>query len=55
MRSSTFGAIGAAGPLQRDCPLLSSPELEQVGRLLRIANAPAIELSTPALSLALRR
>lgn len=45
----------AAGPVRRDYPLLSTPELEQVRRLMTIANAPVLELKTAELSISLRR
>jgi oxaloacetate decarboxylase alpha subunit len=45
----------AAGPLQRDYPLLSTPELDQARRLMQIANLPSVELRSGELSLQLRR
>jgi oxaloacetate decarboxylase alpha subunit len=45
----------AAGPLRRTFPLLKSPELLQVQRLLRIANLPVVDLRCEELSLSLRR
>jgi oxaloacetate decarboxylase alpha subunit len=44
-----------AGPLQRVFPLLSSPELEQVSRLMRVAKSPVVQLITADLSVTLRR
>ncbi|SFU20693.1 pyruvate carboxylase [Paraburkholderia aspalathi] len=44
----------AAGPLKRDYPLLSSPEMEQVGRLMKLANLPVVQMQSEGLSLTLR-
>jgi oxaloacetate decarboxylase alpha subunit len=44
----------AAGPLKRDYPTMSSPELEQAAKLLKIANLPAIRLQSETLSISLR-
>lgn len=44
----------AAGPLKRDYPLLSSPEMEQVGRLMKLANLPVVQMRSEGLSLTLR-
>jgi oxaloacetate decarboxylase alpha subunit len=45
-----------AGPVKRDFPLLSSsPELDQVQRLIRIAKSPVVQVRSAALSLDLRR
>lgn len=44
----------AAGPLKRDYPLLSSPELEQVTRLMKIVNIPVVQMRSAGLSVALR-
>lgn len=45
----------AAGPVKRDYPLLSSPELDQVRRLLQIANLPLVQIKSQAMSVTLRR
>ena len=45
----------AAGPVRRDYPLLSSPELEQVRKLMTIANVPVVELRSAGLDISLRR
>ena len=45
----------AAGPVKRDFPLLSSPELDQVQRLMRVAKSPVVQIRLAALSLDLRR
>jgi len=44
-----------AGPAKRDFPLLSSPELEQVARLMRIVKEPVLQLRSAGLSVDLRR
>lgn len=44
----------AAGPLRRDYPTMSSPELEQAAKLLKIANLPAIQMQSENLSISLR-
>jgi oxaloacetate decarboxylase (Na+ extruding) subunit alpha len=44
----------AAGPLKRDYPTMSSPELEQASKLLKIANLPVIRLQSEHLSISLR-
>jgi oxaloacetate decarboxylase alpha subunit len=45
----------AAGPVKRDYPLLSSPELEQVHRLMRLAKSPVVQIRSARLSVDLRR
>lgn len=45
----------AAGPVRRDFPGLSSPELEHVRRLMRIASAPLVQIRSAALDVTLRR
>jgi oxaloacetate decarboxylase alpha subunit len=44
-----------AGPLRRDLALLSSPELDRVGRLMRIAKAPVVQIRSAEMSLSLHR
>ena len=44
-----------AGPLKRTYPLLSSPEIEQVSKLMKIANSPVVKLTTATMSVSLRR
>lgn len=44
-----------AGPIKRVFPLLSSPELDQVARLMRIARAPVVQLRSAELSVDLFR
>jgi len=45
----------AAGPVKTSYPLLSTPELEQVRRLMRVARAPVVEIKSSLLNLSLRR
>lgn len=45
----------AAGPVRRDYPLLSSPELEQMRKLMQVATMPVVELKSAGLTLSLRR
>ncbi len=45
----------AAGPVKTTYPYLSSPELDQVGRLMKIANSPVVQIRAPDFKLALRR
>jgi oxaloacetate decarboxylase alpha subunit len=45
----------AAGPVRRDYPLLSSPELEQVRKLMQVATIPVVELKSEGLDVTLRR
>jgi oxaloacetate decarboxylase alpha subunit len=45
----------AAGPVKTNYPLLSTPELDQIRKLMRIARAPVVEINTPSMNLSLRR
>jgi oxaloacetate decarboxylase alpha subunit len=45
----------AAGPVRRNYPLLSAPELEQARRLMTLARSPVVQLKTEGLELSLRR
>lgn len=45
----------AAGPVKRDYPLLSSPELEQVARLMRLAKASSVQVRTAEMAVSLYR
>jgi oxaloacetate decarboxylase (Na+ extruding) subunit alpha len=45
----------ASGPVRRDYPLLSSPELEQMRKLMQVATMPVVELKSAGLNLSLRR
>jgi oxaloacetate decarboxylase (Na+ extruding) subunit alpha len=48
-------AMRAAGPVKTSYPLLSSPELEQARRLLKITRTPVVEIKSSAMNLSLRR
>ena len=45
----------AAGPVKRSYPLLSSPELEQVRKLMALTSLPVIEIAAEGLTMSLRR
>lgn len=45
----------AAGPIKTNYPLLSSPELEQVARLMKIAKSPLVQIRTETMSVELSR
>jgi len=45
----------AAGPVRRDYPLLSSPELEQVRQLMKFTQVPVIEVRSPTMKMSLRQ
>jgi oxaloacetate decarboxylase alpha subunit len=45
----------AAGPVKTYFPLLSSPELDQVRKLLKVANLPLVQVKSQAMTLTLRR
>jgi oxaloacetate decarboxylase alpha subunit len=45
----------AAGPVKRDYPLMSSPELEQVRKLMKLTALPVIEVRSAAMTMSLRR
>ena len=44
-----------AGPVKRSFPLLSSPELDQVARLMRIVKSPVVQIRSAELSVDLIR
>jgi len=44
-----------AGPLKRDYPTISSPEMEQVRRLMKVANTPFVQIKSAELDLVMRR
>ena len=45
----------AAGPVKRDFPLLSTPELEEVRKLMALSTSKYVEVETATLSISLRR
>ena len=48
-------AMRAAGPVKTTYPLLSSPELEQARRLMKLTRVPVVEVKSAAMNLSLRR
>jgi oxaloacetate decarboxylase alpha subunit len=53
--AADIARMRAAGPVKRDYPLLSSPELEQVRKLLKVAGSPVVEIKSSTLNMSLRR
>ena len=45
----------AAGPVQRNYPVMSTPELEQAQQLLKTARSPFVQIKSAGLNLTLRR
>ena len=45
----------ASGPVRKDFPLLSSPELDQVRKLMQIADVPVMQIKAAGLDISLRR
>ncbi|MBK6661180.1 MAG: pyruvate carboxylase [Proteobacteria bacterium] len=45
----------AAGPVRTTYPLLSTPELDQVARLMKLATSPVVEVASAGFELSLRR
>jgi len=45
----------AAGPVKRSFPLLSSPELDQVRRLMRLAKSPVVQMTLGGMEIELHR
>jgi oxaloacetate decarboxylase alpha subunit len=45
----------AAGPVRRDYPLLSTPELDQVRKLMTVATMPVVEIKTGTMDITLIR
>lgn len=45
----------AQGPVKTSYPLLSSPELDQVRKLMRVARAPVVQIKSSLMNLTLRR
>lgn len=55
MPEADLKRMRAAGPVRQDYPMLSSPELAEVGRLMRVAQAPLVQIESQNLSVTLRR
>jgi oxaloacetate decarboxylase alpha subunit len=53
--ASDLTRMRAAGPVKTTYPLLSSPELDQVRRLMQIAKTAVVEVKSSLLDLSLRR
>jgi oxaloacetate decarboxylase alpha subunit len=45
----------AAGPVKTTYPLLSSPELDQVRRLMKVANSPLVQIKSASMNLTMRK
>jgi len=45
----------AAGPVKTSYPLLSSPELDQVRRLMKVANSPLVQIKSASMNLTMRK
>ena len=52
---SDIDRMRAAGPIRQDYPTLSSPELDQVAKLMRVATLPAVQLRSSEFELSMRR
>lgn len=52
---SDIQKMRAAGPLKRSYPLLSSPQLDEVRRLMQLTKLPAIKYQTAGLNVSLSR
>ncbi|MES2492909.1 MAG: pyruvate carboxylase [Pseudomonadota bacterium] len=52
---SDIDRMRAAGSIRLDFPTLSSPELDQVARLMRVATLPAVQLRSSEFELSMRR
>ncbi len=53
--SADLDRMRAAGPVKRRLPLLSTPELEQARRLMRLAQTSVVQVKAAGLELSLRR
>jgi hypothetical protein len=45
----------AVGPVKRDDPPLSSPELDEARRLMKVGNSPVVQICREAMKLTLER
>lgn len=52
---SDIEKMRAAGPIKTRFPLLSTPELDKVRRLMQVAQAPVVQIAAEDFSLSLRR
>jgi oxaloacetate decarboxylase alpha subunit len=53
--ASEIDAMRRAGPVARDYPTLSSPELAQVSRLMKVANTPFVQIRSADFEMTMRR
>ena len=53
--AADIAKMRAAGPVRRDYPLLSSPELEQVRKLMKLTGSTLVEVKSAAMNVTLRR
>ena len=53
--SADIAKMRAAGPVKTTYPLLSSPELEQVRKLMKMTRSPVIEVKSAGMTVSLRR
>lgn len=53
--ASEIDAMRRAGPVARDYPTLSSPELAQVSRLMKVANTPFVQIRSAGFEMTMRR
>lgn len=53
--AADIAKMRAAGPVKTTYPLLSTPELEQVRKLMRVVRAPVLEIKSSTMNLSLRR
>lgn len=53
--ASEIDAMRRAGPVARDYPTLSSPELAQVSRLMKVANTPLVQIRSADFEMTMRR
>ncbi|MBX3540921.1 MAG: hypothetical protein KF735_24990 [Chelatococcus sp.] len=53
--AADIAKMRAAGPVKTTYPLLSSPELEQVRKLMKMTRSPVIEVKSAGMTVSLRR
>ena len=53
--AADIAKMRAAGPVKTTYPLLSSPELEQVRKLMKLTRSPVIEVKSAGMTVSLRR
>ena len=55
MPESDLEKMRASGPLKRNFPMLSTPELNEVARLMKTSTLPVLHYRNEGLSLTLKR